>query len=278
MNTSQGRRVRANGIDIHYLEAGAGEPLVVLNNGMISTSPVWAEWPSSYAAYMGTLAEHFRVIAPDFRGSGKTIHPGGAIPYTLLADDVVALIEALHLDQPFICGYGDGGEVATIVGIREPGSVRAIANHAGFELLNPDPQSPALVMTRQMLGGRADATEADADAVAASEFLGRMVELMKTDHDAAQGSGHWRSVLNWTFDRVSRPSGYAHEDLQAITAATLVLVGDRDQFCPVEEAVSSYRALRDGELAVLPNTPGGINAAAVQMMIDFFERRLGTRS
>src|SRR5262249_39732210 len=114
------RTARANGIDIHYLEAGAGEPLLVLTNSMISTHPIWADWHNSYAPFMSRFAEHFRVIAPDCRGSGKTVHPGGPIPHDLLADDVVALIDALDLKEPLICGYGDGGAVATIVGIRRP--------------------------------------------------------------------------------------------------------------------------------------------------------------
>src|SRR6202011_2289588 len=104
------------------------------------------------------LAEHFRVIEPDFRGSGRTVHPGGPIPYDLLADDVTGLIDALGLDRPLIGGYGDGGAVATIVGIRTPQAVRAIVNHGGYDLFTPDPQAPVLVMTRQMLGGRPDAT------------------------------------------------------------------------------------------------------------------------
>jgi hypothetical protein len=79
----------ANGIDIHVVEAGAGEPLLMLENGMISTSPIWAErgdWLSSYVHHIDTLAEYFRVIVPDFRGSGRTVHPGGPISYDLLAD------------------------------------------------------------------------------------------------------------------------------------------------------------------------------------------------
>jgi hypothetical protein len=66
-----------------------------------------------------TLAGHFRVIAPDTRGHGRTAHPGGSIPYTQLADDVVGLM------------------TATIVGMRHPGSVRAIVNHAGYDTLDP---------------------------------------------------------------------------------------------------------------------------------------------
>jgi pimeloyl-ACP methyl ester carboxylesterase len=274
-----GHYVRANGIDIHYVEAGAGEPLIVLNNGMISSNPIWAQWRSSYAGYIALFARHFRVIVPDFRGSGRTVHSGGPISYDLLAADVVAMIDALELKQPLICGYGEGGTVATIVAIRKPGSVRAIVNHAGYDLFEPDPKSASLVMTRQMLGGRPDATRADPDAVAESKFLRPMVELMKADHDAAQGTGHWKTVLQHTFERVSQPSGYTFADLSAITAPTLVLVGDRDQFCKVEQGVTAYRALKDGELAVQPNSQhGGINPTAVQTTIEFFERRLGKAS
>jgi hypothetical protein len=39
--TVQARPVRANGVDIHYVEAGQGEPLVLLDNAMVSSNPVW---------------------------------------------------------------------------------------------------------------------------------------------------------------------------------------------------------------------------------------------
>ena len=269
----QGRCVHANGIDIHYVEAGQGEPLLLLDNAMVSTNPIWASVPFAYASFMATLAEHFRVIAPDTRGSGKSIHPGGPIPSALLADDVAALIDALTLDRPLICGFSDGGETATLVGIRNPGSVRAIVNHAGYDLFNPDPQAPAIAMTRQMLGGSADATQADPELSASrAGELRAMFELMKSDHDGAQGAGHWKTVAAQTFDRITQPHGYTVDDMHAITAPALILTGDRDPFCTVEEGAAAYRALPAGELAVLPDTGHLITPAAVQTTIDFFER------
>ena len=269
----QGQYVHANGIDIHYVEAGEGEPLLLLDNAMVSTNPIWESLPFAYASFMGTLAKHFRVIAPDTRGSGKSVHPGGPIPYTLLADDISALIDGLTLDQPVICGFSDGGETATIVGIRNPGSARAIVNHAGYDLFNPDPQAPAIAMTRQMLGGTAGATQADPELSAShAEELRAMFELMKSDHDSAQGAGHWKTVVAQTFDRITHPHGYTIDDLQRITAPTLVLVGDRDPFCTVEEGAAACRAMQAGELAVLPDTGHLITPAAVQTIIDFIER------
>ena len=269
----RGRCVHANGIDIHYVEAGEGTPLLLLDNGMVSTNPLWASVPIAYASFMGTLAEHFRVIAPDTRGSGHSVHPGGSIPSALLADDVMALIDALKLDRPLICGFSDGGETATLVGIRHPGSVGAIVNHGGYDLLNPDPQAPAIVMTRQMLGGSADATNADPELSAnRSPELRAMFELMKADHDGAQGADHWKTVVAQTFDRITQPHGYTLENLHAITMPTLILTGDRDPFCTVEEGAAAYRALPAGELAVLPNTGHLITPAAVQTTIEFFKR------
>jgi pimeloyl-ACP methyl ester carboxylesterase len=268
-----GRCVHANGIDIYYVEAGQGKPLILLDNAMVSTNPVWTAMPVAYASFLGTLAEHFRVIAPDTRGSGKSVHPGGPIPSALLADDVAALIEALALDRPLICGFSDGGETATLVGIRHPGSVRAIVNHGGYDLFNPDPHAPAITMTRQMLGGSADAIQADPDLTASrSPELRAMFELMKSDHDSAQGAGHWKAVVAQTFDRIVQPHGYTVENMRAISVPALILTGDRDPFCTVEEGAAACRALPAGQLAVLPGTGHLITPAAVQATIDFFER------
>ena len=269
----QGQYVHANGIDIHYVEAGQGEPLLLLDNAMVSTNPIWASLPFAYSSFVGPLTEHFRVIAPDARGSGKTVHPGGPIPYTLLADDVTALADALALDRPLICGFSDGGETATIVGIRNPGSVRAIVNHAGYDLFNSDPRAPAIVMTRQMLGGSANATHADPELSASrSAELQAMFDLMKSDHDSAQGPGHWKTVVAQTFDRITQPHGYTLGSLHAITAPTLILTGDRDPFCPVKEGAEVCDALQAGQLAVLPDTAHLITPAAVQTMVDFLRR------
>jgi pimeloyl-ACP methyl ester carboxylesterase len=268
------RQVRANRIDIHHIETGDGLPVIVLNNGMVSTNPVWNGHPAAYNTHFATFAERFRVIAPDLRGAGRTVHPGGPISYELLAEDVLALIDALGLDRPALVGFSDGGILATIVAIKSPGSVGAVVNHAGHDLFNP--QAPSMTMAREIFGGAPDATEADQDHITRmaeqSPDMGSMFELMARDHDAAQGEGHWRRVIAQTFPRITQPTGYTFDDLARITAPTLILVGDRDPFCSLEEAATAYRTLKTGELAVLPNTGHGITLEAVQTAGDFLER------
>src|SRR5215211_2532879 len=71
-----GRLVRANDLDIYYEEYGAGPPLVDIHAG------------TSSILHRPAFGAHFRVVAPNTRGHGRTANPTGAMSYGLLADDV----------------------------------------------------------------------------------------------------------------------------------------------------------------------------------------------
>jgi len=267
--------VRANGTDLHYLEAGLPDspPLVLLHGGLVSTSPLWTPTPLSYNSHLEALAESFRVIAPDTRGGGRSKHPSGIISMATLADDVAALIDELDLERPAVCGFSEGGLTTTIFAIRYPGVARALINDAGYDALNPN--APVFSMGRVMLGGSPDATATDPDAAeaffAADPQMTTVFELMKADHDAGQGEGHWRTYLEEAFPRLTTWPGYGFTDLDTIDLPTLVMVGDRDHFCSVEEGVETYRHLSQGQLAILPDTGHVITTAKVKLAIDFLE-------
>jgi pimeloyl-ACP methyl ester carboxylesterase len=224
---------------------------------------------------MAALAEHFHVIAPDARGYGRTINaPAGPISYAQLADDLVALVAALELDRPRVAGFSDGAIAATVTAIDHPELFGALVNHSGYDYLNP--QAASYGIMRQTLGGSPQATQADPEAAqrffASSPQMHATFELMKSDHDGAQGEGHWKTLISETFDRCTQWPGHTFDDLAAITAPTLILTGDRDQFCTVEEGVQACRALPAGELAVLPNTGHLITPAHIEAMIAFLVR------
>jgi pimeloyl-ACP methyl ester carboxylesterase len=266
--------IHANGIDIHYVQAGQGVPLILLHGGLVSTNPIWAPTPVSYAGHMETLARRYRVIAPDTRGCGRTVHDGGVVTFDQLADDVLALADALDLDQPLIAGFSEGGLTATIAAIRSPDRFGAIVNDAGYDAFNP--QAPSAAMLRQMLGGSPTATEADPEAFAqmmtGSEQMRPMFELLKADQDGGQGDGHWAEYLRLVFHRTTQSPGYTFEDLAKITAPALILVGDRDDYCTLDEGVAAYRQLSHGEIAVLPGTGHVITPAKVEQTLGFFDR------
>jgi pimeloyl-ACP methyl ester carboxylesterase len=110
-----------------------------------------------------------------------------------------------------------------------------------------------------------------------SSEMRAMFDLMAGDHDAAQGEGHWQRVIAQTFPRITQHCGYTFQDLARISAPAMILVGDRDAFCSVEEGVTAYRALQAGELAVLPNTGHLITPGAVETAIEFLDRQSPSR-
>jgi len=137
-------------------------------------------------------------------------------------------------------------------------------------------------MMRQILGGSPNATEANPDIAArqfeASEQMRPMFELMKRDQDEGQGDGHWRTYLRLTWERVMTFPGYTYSDLANVTAPTLILSGDRDEFCQVEQAVAAYRHLPDGQLAILPGHGHYIPPSAIEETIEFLGRRATTKA
>ena len=277
---SQDQRVHANGIDIHYLDQGEGEPLVLLHGGVVSTNPIWAGVPVAYASHMDTLAEHFRVIAagharlrqdrahrrPDqLRPARRRRRRPDRRTRTRAAADRRLQRGRDHRHRP-----------------RNPPPRRNPSDRQRRRLRRVRSGGPGLIaMMRQILGGSPDATEPDPDAAArgfeASEQMRAMFELMKRDQDSGQGEGHWRTYLRLSWDRCTQPPGYTYTDLAKITAPTLILAGDRDDFCTVEQAVTAYRQLPDGELAILPGHGHYIPPAAIQTTVEFFTRRLAAR-
>lgn len=96
---------------------GSGLPLLLLH-----------AFPLDHSMWSGQdeLADEFRLIVPDQRGFGSSAGPPPA-SIVQLADDAVALLDALHVTESVVvCGLSMGGYVAQHVAVRHPGRVRAL--------------------------------------------------------------------------------------------------------------------------------------------------------
>lgn len=105
MSSLEHHRVRANGVKMHYVEAGEG-PCVVLLHGFPET---WYAWRHQ----MGPLAAHYRVIAPDLRGYGATEKPSTGYDKRTMANDVRDLLRVLGIEKVAIVGHDRGARVGT---------------------------------------------------------------------------------------------------------------------------------------------------------------------
>lgn len=95
------------GVVLHYVDAGSGEPVVLLHSFCGSTERDFVR-----TGVFDALATHFRTIGLDMRGHGRSGKPHAPQQYGReLAHDVVRLLDHLHLPRAHIVGYSLGGHV-----------------------------------------------------------------------------------------------------------------------------------------------------------------------
>ena len=113
------RFAEANGIRLHYLIAGEGEPVLLLH-GYAQTSHMWLP-------LMAELAKTHRVIAPDLRGFGQSAKPEGGYDKKTMAQDVHALAVSLGVKRASVVGHDIGLMVAYAYAAQYPAEVDRIA-------------------------------------------------------------------------------------------------------------------------------------------------------
>jgi pimeloyl-ACP methyl ester carboxylesterase len=86
------------------------------------------------------------------------------------------------------------------------------------------------------------------------QSLAQLVEMWRSWHSPIHGPDHWETLVTQISTMWWTPLNYTADDFQKIKTPTLILVGDRDQMVPVEEAEEMYRLIQGAELAILPNS------------------------
>jgi pimeloyl-ACP methyl ester carboxylesterase len=103
----------------HYEQAGEGSPLVLIH-GAFADARIWdPQWDYFSARY--------RALRYDLRGHGRS-GPSSLAHYAMatFADDLAALLEALGIESPVICGLSMGGVVAQAFAVRYPERPKAL--------------------------------------------------------------------------------------------------------------------------------------------------------
>jgi pimeloyl-ACP methyl ester carboxylesterase len=128
---------QVNGIRLHYVRGGEGDPLVLL--------PGWPRTWLQFHKIMPALAERYTVIAVDLRGMGESDKPESGYDKKTMAHDIYELIRSLGYDDAHIAGEDIGSMVAYSFAANHPEATRKLAlwevGHPG-ELFNTMPLLP----------------------------------------------------------------------------------------------------------------------------------------
>jgi pimeloyl-ACP methyl ester carboxylesterase len=247
--------------------AGAGTPLLLLHAFPLDHS-MWRE--------QAALAEHVRLVVPDQRGFGASPGPGPE-SVAQLADDAVALLDALHVAEPaVVCGVSMGGYVAQHLAARHPDRVSALV----------------LVDTKL----EADTPEARAGRADLAAKVGRLGQSILADAMVPRllaAAPHVQTTDRVGIEDLLRRTIVAQpvETIQAALAAlggrpdmteamrrvrvpTLLVVGAEDTITPPACMEAATRVLPDARLLVVPEAghmtplerPAVFNAALLEFL------------
>ncbi|NJP88161.1 alpha/beta fold hydrolase [Nonomuraea sp. FMUSA5-5] len=257
------------GVRLAYERVGApdGEPLLLV----VGTGLQMVAWADGLCAELG--ARGFAVVRYDNRDSGLSSQIGQAEApgrfgrrrkpaYTLddLADDAVAVMDALGWDSAHLFGAAAGGVIAQLTALRYPHRVRTLglaASYAGWRLSRMRPAALLRMLAkglRRPAPGRDGYARRFVEAVRPlttaeyplEEELWRRIALTMFDRCPEPGPGTMRqaAALNATGDLLPRLGG--------ITAPALVLHGEADPMVRLRSARELAAAIPDARLVVYP--------------------------
>jgi pimeloyl-ACP methyl ester carboxylesterase len=164
--------VEVCGNRIEYLDAGSGDPVVLLHSSASSS----AQW----RALAAQLSDRYRVLTPDLYGYGASAHWSGQAPFTLAheAEIVHALLDQVGA-QAHLVGHSYGGAVALHAARTRGGRFRS--------LVLIEPVAFYLLADRAEIGAVARRVQ---QAVASGDYLGGCRDF----YEYWSGSGSWDAV------------------------------------------------------------------------------------
>ena len=224
-------------ISLNYYETGRGEPLILLHGN--------GEDMTYFRNQVDCFAEHFRVIAVDSRGHGRT--PRGDAPFTIrqFAEDLHDFMNEKQIDRAHILGFSDGGNVAICFALKYPDRVNKLILN-GANLYPAGVKAAFQIPTTleyyclKLFGAK---TEENYEK---RELLGLMVR-----------------------DPYIKP-----RELRSLTMPTLVIAGERDL---IRESHTKliHRMIPNSRLAILPGdhgvaalNPNAFNAEVLEFLLN----------
>lgn len=238
-----GRYAMVNDLKMYYEVHGTGRPLVLLHGGVSNIQ-------KDFGKLIPTLAKTRKVIALEQQGHGRTGDIDRPLTYEQMASDTVALLQQLKIDKADVLGYSMGAAIALEVAVRHPDVVDKLVllspayRRAGFQ--------PGFF--EQMEG-------LTPDVMKGSPWQQDYARI-------APNPENWPALVGKIKGLMRNVREYTPDEIRAIKAPTLVVIGDSDMVRP-EHAVEMFR-LRGGggfgddsraqqhlppaQLAILPGT------------------------
>ena len=238
-DSKTGKYLNIRGFKMYYEIYGTGKPLLIIhgNGGSIK----------NFSNQIPYFSKEYKVILADSRAQGKSIDTGDALNYEMMADDLNALLDELHLDSCYVIGWSDGGINGLLLAIRHPEKVKKLAVTGA----NLWPDSTAVEPSLY-------------------RWLAAEVDSLSKVNQTPEIKNQYKLMAMMT-----KEPNITKEQLHTIKCPTLVIGGDHDALLP-KHTLLIAEAIPQSYLWIIPNsghsTPINYSKQFNETIDDFFKK------
>ncbi len=247
-----------DGVKLHYLEAGKGQPLVMI--------PGWSQTAEQFKYQIAGLSEQYRVIALDMRGHGESEKVKYGFKISRLAKDVHEFLTELNLDNVVLLGHSMGCSVIwnylDLFG-EERLSKLVLVDQMPFITANPiwteaEMENSGAIFNPQSLYDTINALSGSAGDETTRGFIGGMVTAAISEEEK-----EWIIQRNFRLPRAEAATllyNHSTQDwrdlIPRINLPTLV-VGGRVSLIPWKSQVWIHEQILGSKLEIFEEAEGG---------------------
>jgi pimeloyl-ACP methyl ester carboxylesterase len=241
--------ITVDGAQIYYAIYGtpSADPPVILLHGGLGNGDHWANQVPALVD-----AKH-EVIAIDSRGQGRSTRTSAKISYDVMANDVLAVMDALAVKRAAIVGWSDGGEIALKLAIGHPDRVaKLFVFGANFNSEGSKPRRTGPTAT-----------------------FNAYSQKCRTDYQRlSKTPKQFDDLTDWLLPLWRNPMGITKDQLRTIQAPALIADGDHDEVIVLSQIEEMAKLIPHAQLKVFDDAshfalwqdPQDFNKALVEFL------------
>ena len=232
--------IKVNGLDVAYRFDGPENGHVILiANSLMSDLSMW-DWN------VPALADRYRVLRYDKRGHGRSQTTPAPYSIPQLADDAVALLDALKIDKVHFIGLSMGGMIGQQLGARYPERVYSLS------LCDTASEMPPRNLWEERLEiARKDGIPGLVDGTIKRWFTAPFIERAPQDIEKVRQMILGTGVEGYIGCASAVRDMAQTTMLLKIKAPTLILTGRQDPACTVDQAIVLNRMIDGSKMVIL---------------------------
>lgn len=236
-----------NGMKMYYEIHGKGKPIVLVHGGGSTIQ-------TNFEKVIPLLAKNREVIAVELQAHGRTSDRNADLTFEQDADDIATLLKNLNIGKADFLGFSNGGTTTLQIAIRHPKLVNKIILGSALAKRNGVPD--------WFWGFMAQAK------------IENMPKLLQDGYKKVAPNPDGLQVMHdRDAKRMVNFKDIPDEQIKAIKAPTLIIIGDKDVILP-EHVLELNRQIANSELAIIPGGHGEYIGEITTLKPDFKESEL----